>query len=214
MSELTRVNPVTFVIDREIESLRSVDTAKLKKELESAVRATAAIILRMAAIVRLLEERGEDISTFRFGIIPHLRRIAYGQVLPEVIVHFQGQPMLMDRVAGLPLADQNRILSGEPIRIVQVDGGNMEHRTVPAENLTRDEILQVFGKSGIRNDAEQLAVVRARKERAPKRTQSNIIVDFKRGGILVNGLWISKADLIMYVQRLRKNKKPLQDAIQ
>lgn len=200
-------------IEIESRGLQAMTSENLRAELAKSMRITAEHLVRMAAIVRVLEERGEDMSDLSFGMLRHLRRIAYGQMMPEVVVRFQDQPLLMDRVSLLPLPDQTRLLAGENVRLVTVQDGKMDHRLVPLEAMTRDDIWQAFGKSGLRSDSEQIAVLRSRAERAPKRSKSQaVIVDMKRGGIMVDGLFISKADLIMYVQRLRKNKKAQQSS--
>jgi hypothetical protein len=67
---------------------------------------TAENLLRLAVVVAELESRGEDLSDLKIGLLPILRQIAAGTLLPEVVVYYAGKPLAMKRIAALPPAEQ------------------------------------------------------------------------------------------------------------
>src|SRR5262245_11330835 len=130
-------------IEAELSRFADLDTESLRAELARCMSDTASHLLRLAAIVRVLEERGEDLSDLKIGMVRHLRRIAYGQILPEVVVRFGSSAMLIDKIGSLPLPDQRRIASGEPVKML-VGGG--DYRMVDPLNMTQRQVHQAFGK--------------------------------------------------------------------
>lgn len=183
--------------------LAKLDTAELKEELAKSMRITGEHLLRMAAIVRILEDRGEDLRDIRYGIVGYLRRIACGQVLPEVVAKFQGAPMLLSRISHLPLPDQHRIVKCDSISVsAGVVDGEIQHRSVPLLAMSRDEIYQVFASDRVRDEAEQEAYLHGRGQSKRKQNQDGVVLDKKRGGIIVDGKFISVSDLAGYIARL------------
>ena len=85
-------------------------TKVLKAELARLLGFTAENLLRLAVVVNELEGRGEDLSGLRFGLLPFLRQIGSGKLLPEVVITFAGQPAAIKRIAALPLEEQRRIV--------------------------------------------------------------------------------------------------------
>jgi hypothetical protein len=88
-------------------------TDELKAELARLLGFTAENLLRLAVVVAELESRGEDLSDLKIGLLPLLRSIAAGTLLPEVVVRFAGQPRALKAVGALPLDEQRRFASGE-----------------------------------------------------------------------------------------------------
>jgi hypothetical protein len=74
------------------DDLSVLSTVELRQELIKSLGITADNLVRLAWIVRLLEEKGEDLSDLKLGLLTHLRKIAYGQVLPELVVRFASSP--------------------------------------------------------------------------------------------------------------------------
>jgi hypothetical protein len=98
--------------------LRELSTEQLRQELIDRLGLTAESLLRTACLVAILEERGEDLSGLKIGLLDHLRKIAQGQLLPEIVVRFAGDGRLIRRIAELPIPDQQRILAGEDPKAV------------------------------------------------------------------------------------------------
>jgi hypothetical protein len=196
--------PVMPVIDASVtrDDLQSLSTADLRRELSAALELTAQTLRRLAAIVRILEDRGEDLSDLRLGFLGYVRQVAHGQVAPEVVVRFAESPLLIRRVAALPMPDQVRLASGEPVDLVVIGpNGRPDTRRVDPLNLGRDQIVQVFSPTGIRDISEQILIVESRSQKPPKaKTGKTIVgkvtVDRERGGTEPDQrLGISRPDL-------------------
>lgn len=163
---------------------RALDTAELKRLLASAIDTTASTLLRLAAIVRVLEERGEDLSDLRFGLKTYLRQIAYGHLLPGVVVRFAEYPALMQRVGRLPLEQQRSIADGEPVPVLVGD----DVKPIDPLRMTYDQVLQVFGERGLRDEREQREAIEDRRARQRSRISGrkyHVRVDRNRRRIVI-----------------------------
>lgn len=200
---LTTIPPMTQQLELEIRSLAALNTAQLREQLAASLQLTAAHIVRLAAIVRLLEDRGEDLSDIRISILGWVRRVAHGQLLPEIMVRFQGSPLLLNRIANLPLPDQRRITDGEPLKIACMEDGTVGHRLVDPLRMSMGEISLVFAKDHIRDETEQLAWMRSRAVK-PGRRRERVELDYSRGGIVVSGksVFLSIAELRQHLEQL------------
>jgi hypothetical protein len=90
----------------------TLTTAELRSALEKLLGFTADNLLRMAVVVAELESRGEDLSDLKLGILPILREIAAGRLLPAVVVQFAGQPGVIKQIAKRSREDQELIVTG------------------------------------------------------------------------------------------------------
>lgn len=193
------------------QDLLILGTADLLRELAVQLRHTAESMMRLAWIVRILEDRGEDLSGLRLPLINHLRRIAHGQVLPELVVRFAAQPGLLNRVALLPIPDQQRLAAGESVRLVVLretpDGRRVtDHRMVDPSKLTQEQIWQVFGQDRIRSEAEQVLYLEDRVMR-PATTptpRGRVRPDPARGELVVNRSFVPKAEIVEALARLHE----------
>ena len=187
--------------------LSGLDTAELRLELARGLRVTADSLLRLAWIVRLLEERGEDLSDLRIGLLDYLRRIAYGQVAPELVVRYAESPGLMRTLAALPLPDQQRIASGEPVQVVvRREDGKFDVRMADPIKMTRDQISQVFGRGKIRDQSEQILIL---EDSRPKtvarklaRNRGLVSPDRERGGLIVGRKFFAAGDIVSALAEL------------
>lgn len=186
------------------DELARLTTDELRAELSRGLQITANTLTRLAAIVAELERRGEDLSHLRFALIGHLRRIAAGQVIPELVVRFQGTPRLLQRLVLLPITDQKRLASGELVQLaVRGQGGTVTHRMVDPMTLNGEQMRQVFADDHIRDYAEQAPIVEAKQPIAiegppakrPTRA-ANIRADQKRGGLVIGRTFVTKADVL------------------
>jgi hypothetical protein len=200
---ITQSNPILNGDSRgdmaaEIARLNGLDAGHLRQELLGALEMTVRQVIRLAVIFRRLEELGEDLSDLRLSILPYVRRIAYGQMAPEVLVQFQGSPALLRAVGQLPLPDQLRISAGDPIKLLEESG---DHRLVPALNLSPEEMRQAFGAAHLRDEAEQATWLRTRRLRAavPKAAPNRIgriLIDRQRGGLVLGRSFFSPGDVL------------------
>lgn len=167
--------------------LASESTEALRERLTRALLRTADDLREMAAIVGELEARGEDLSTLRLGLVDHLRRIAAGQLLPDLVVRLSGFPLLLRHAAVLPLPDQRRLAQGDPVPLAVWREGRVEFRQVDPLTLSAAQTRQIFARARLRTEAEQVSVLeeRAANRRPFRAKRSRVWVDRERGGIVV-----------------------------
>tara|TARA_R110000824_G_scaffold526_3_gene3325 strand:+ start:373 stop:999 length:627 start_codon:yes stop_codon:yes gene_type:complete len=184
----------------ELKTIATSDDAEwLLAQLSDALAITTHHVIKVAALVRRLDECGVEIE-IDFTLIPLLRKVAYGQVLPELIVTLQGAESLLRKAAALSISDQTKIAHNVPLTVMQTGG---EHRNVPPLSMTSREIRQVFANGKLRSDAEQIGWLSDEREKhqAAKGT-SDVVLDRKRGGITVNGTFIAASDMARYLGEL------------
>lgn len=148
------------MVESQMKQMQAYDAPRLREELAKAFRVTVEQIVRMAAIIRLLEDRGENLDDIKSSMLGNLRRVAYGQILPDVMVRFQSVPLLLNRVSMLPIPDQQRLLSDEPIKVMILENGKTDHRLVRPLKMSKSEIQQVFAGEHLRDDGEQVSWLR------------------------------------------------------
>ena len=104
-----------FKSEAEIEynELSSKSTKELKKELSHLLGLTAANLMRLALVVKVLDERGENMAAIQGGFLLILRRIANGELLPEVVVLFAGEPEKILRASKMTLEEQADVIDGK-----------------------------------------------------------------------------------------------------
>jgi hypothetical protein len=141
--------------------LSEMDTEKLKAELARSLAISVENLTRAAIIIGIIESRGEDLSALKLGLIQYLRKIACGQLLPEVVARFIGHPALK-RIAVLPIPDQKRCLNVDGLQIGVLVNGNITHRFKPILLMEAFEVQQVFASDHIRDVEEQVRYVRSR----------------------------------------------------
>lgn len=182
-------------------------TDELKAALADCLRVTVDG-LRMAAVyVRELESRGEDLAALKVSMMKYLRLIAYGQMLPEVVVRYAGQPLLLNIIGSLPVPDQGRLAAGDSVKMVTyTSDGQLTHRMVDPRELHPAQMRQVFDKGSIRSESEQVVWLDA--DRAKRRCEvpkavGELHIDRDRGGVTHCRKFIPLADLVAAVKALR-----------
>lgn len=187
--------------DDDIEKITDVN--ELRKKLLDAFTLTVGRLVYMAAIVKRLEELGEDLTDMEISMMPQLRRIAYGQVSAELVVSLLGKTTLLRKASALPLPDQKKLAEGKPVKVALADG---DFRMVPAKDLTSKEVKQVFAADHIRDEGEQASWLRAHAP-APVTVDAEwekekVYPDKKRGGLVIGDRFIKTAELARYLSIL------------
>lgn len=197
----------TAEIVKTTNDLAAMPTEALKERLTSLLARTADDLREMASIVGELESRGEDLSALRLGIVDHLRRIAAGQLLPEVVVRFSGFPALLRIAIHLPLPDQRKLADGEPLDVAVWRDGSVDWRRVDPLGMTRDQLQLVFAGDRIRTQSEQISVLesQARKPQDEKHQPSRrrVKADQQRGGLVIGRAFAPLADVLSALADLR-----------
>lgn len=161
-------------------------------------------LVEIATLVQEAYDEKIDISDLSVPFVQDLRRLACGQIRKDVFMTFLGEPQLFRKVASLPLADQDAIVAGKPVRVMEPDCKG-DFREMPVSALSGAEVKQVFSKRGLRTDPEQIAYLRdLQQPRRPEAQRPEIELDLnpKDPALLVGGLRIPLADLAHYVSQL------------
>lgn len=200
------IDPNTDALEAKRAELHQMTTDELRDQLATQIQLTADHLLATALIIRELEERGEDLSDLKLGLLPYLRRIAHGQVVPELVVRYAGFPALINRLASFPLPEQRRIAAGEPVDLLVLRGEGSDTRRVDPLHLTRDQLYQVFATDHIRTAAEQAAMLedlrnRPKAVKRPKR--SRVRADAERGGVVVGRSFAALEDVLHALAELK-----------
>lgn len=182
MSELVNWNI------QDVAELASASTTQLKEELAKAVTITAETLQYMGRIWQELERRGEDMSELRSGLAAYLPAIASGRLRAEAVVRFAGKAMLLNKLAALPINQQDELLAAGEIEVIAPNSdGGVETQKVPLHRVSSEHLRVAFGPHGLRNLKQQrmfaLPVVRPRKA---KRTVDTTL-NFDERGFLRSG---------------------------
>ncbi len=143
------------------EELRPQSTEKLRTTFIECFGKAAEFIARAAVCVKLMEERGECLT----GLpqVGTLRRVASGQILPEVVWTFIESPGRND-ILRAPLPDQKKLASSPMQPVIEpIPGGGMTTRMVDLTRASRDVVRQALGPEGLRSPEEQLAYLASQK---------------------------------------------------
>lgn len=183
-------------------------TDELQRLLVEDFDATVMRIKRMAATIRIMEERGEEIKNEGLRMIQHLRAIAHGRMMPELVCACLDKRLLLNAAASLPLPDQKRIADDERIKVVVVTDEGTTYRKVRALAMSAPEIRQVLDTSRlsphIRSEAEQVSWLNAADRRTPKPVEPVVVVAHPKG-IRINGaMTISRAEWKRWDRELDK----------
>jgi hypothetical protein len=187
-----------------LDELSRMDTESLRTELGRLVGLNAANFQRMAFVIRLLHERGEDLEELRLGVKTYLLKIAYGQMLPEVMEQFAVFPGLLQRVSNLSIPDQQRVLDAEGIKVASFrTDGTIEHRLAAPLKLSVRDLKQVFASDHIRNESEQISYLRSREHAALPAAKSPVTIDSRRRRLVITApCTISRSELINFLARI------------
>lgn len=161
-------------------------------------------LCRMAVLVRLAEERGIDLSELPGGtLINMLRKIAAGQVLPELVHRFAINRTLYRRAEALPLPDQRRVAADELFTVVELGEDGPTHRLLPPSKLAPEQVSQVFASDHIRDEAEQITWLQRRAQREPRQAPGPIVYDKDKVRI-TQPVTLSRRELLDMLARLER----------
>jgi hypothetical protein len=184
--------------------MQSSDGTWLLAELQKSFDTSVQHIVRMAAIVRRLDELGVAIEV-ESSVLPYLRKIAHGNLSPDLFVTMQGNKSMLNIASTLPAPLQKQIAKNEPIKVMSTNG---DFRMVPPLSMTTKEVSQVFAFGRVRDEAEQVGYLRGKlqEKEAPAPTGEIIHIDRKRKGIVVGKTFVSLPELKSFVEALTKRK--------
>jgi len=138
------------------DDLDGMPSEDLIQKFRECLAGIATNYLVMARVILMIEKRDEDTTPLRCAIFDVLRKIAYGQLVPELITYIKDGATFR-KLCSLPLPDQKRIANGEPLRVIEGvdDAGNFIARLVQFSAMTDFQKKQVFARDGLRTDEQQ-----------------------------------------------------------
>lgn len=189
---------------------RALSDDELLAELSRQLTLSAAHLHAAAALYLVAEERGmgERIDALRLGILRHVRKIAYGQLLADAVIRFGVDEPLLRRVSGLPLPDQRRLADGERVKLaVREQDGTYTHVLREPLHMTPSERALVFERDRLRPlEAQVVMLQRGRREdAAPPETIGRFRVD-PYMGLIVKGVLVSWEDMEAALKHKRQKK--------
>lgn len=191
--------------DEICESLESLSTGDLKDRLSEAFKATVEGIMEIASIVKILETRGEDLDSLKIGMLAWFRRVAYGQVSPNILIQYGDRPSLLRKLANLPMPDQVKIANDEPVEVLSFSNGRASERWVSPSDMTKKEVEQVFGSGRIRGLSEQRGWIDQKKPKfhSTETATPEVRIDKKKKQLVITGATkISRSQLFSYLSQM------------
>lgn len=191
--------PPATSIETEVGRLRRMTSENIRKEMVQALGMTVAGLVRMAACVRVLEDRGEDLSDLRGGLLGYVRQIAHGQTVPEAVVKFAGHRLLLSRVVALPLPEQRRLAEGGTVLLVVRREDGWDLRQARPVDLTGEQVHQVFATDHLRGEAEQKLLLESQAARPVRKLpaqQGKVRPDPERAGLIVNKTFVPQSEVL------------------
>jgi len=178
----------------------STDAKLLLAELKELLEINIPNLIRQAWLIRRLEELEIEV-TIQVPALKYVRKVAYGQLAPELFVSLGGCGALLERASRLPMPEQKKIAANQPIKVMELGG---DFRMVPPLSMSTQDIQQVFGRDEIRDDAAQVAWLKGRQTRRAIETHDTpeVQLDRKRGGIVVGGHFVAATEMANYLVQL------------
>lgn len=156
--------------------LKSKTTKQLRADIPKYVAGGAEMLAKAAVCVKIILDRGEQPPDIPG--ISILKRIAYGQLLPELawVSAASGNRRTLE---SLPLTDQRRIIEDPMVKVVEPrsgPGGGYTTRMVNILEAPPNVAKLAVNYDGIRTTEEQIAYLAAQKAdpaNAPKAAKSD-----------------------------------------
>lgn len=190
-------------------NLDPLPTEKLRSLFRELARATVNEVIQMATIVRIFDERGEP-EPIPGRLSDWLRRIAYGQFLPELFVRFLGRNATLKQLQLLPASEQERFIREEPFAVVELGEQGPTHRLIHPQDLDDEQIRQLVAFDGhLRTEAEQVTYLKKRRDQGvgkPVPVSRDIEIDREHRCVYITArtrLKLSAKQLMDLLDRLR-----------
>lgn len=146
--------------------LQGVSNDDLRAMIRDAVGMTESAIVRLASLWREATRRGIDLSDIRFAMAPVLHLVANSRLLPALVVGLAGQTRALQRLADLPLGEQDRLARGGEVAVWQPTVGAAKNKRL--DEMTFPEISAVVRNGRLASVDEQRAAIAAKPMRMPR----------------------------------------------
>jgi len=121
---------------------------------------TAEGLMGAARVVKILDERAVELPEMNRTVLGYLRKIASGQLHPQLLVGWRELPVYK-HARTLPMLNQQEVVDNKPIRVVAMKGGGgADAWLCEPRSMTGATAKQVFARDHIRDEGEQIAWLR------------------------------------------------------
>lgn len=196
MTELKILKPASS-----IDNITELPTATLLEMLAAGLKGAADHMFQVSAIVVELERRGEDLSGLGSAMRKHLRLVATGSLLPEILVNYASRETILNQLAAMPIHEQKKILN-DPTVTLMIGG---EPKQMKLLAIPYGAVDQLFDSGRIRDNEEQAAFIQSRGKRKKVDSSARQLKarpDHKRGGITVGNAFVPKAEVLLALSEL------------
>lgn len=139
----------------------------------------------MAQCIVELDGMGVDPESLSLHGVRWLRRVASGDLLPGVFTKLIGNTPVLERVARLPPAEQERVVADEELEYAKIDSTGPKKFKCKAVRMTPKVASIVFYRGHIQTFEEQAAIIRQREPSIPDTFAKYTIPDRRRKQVVV-----------------------------
>lgn len=176
-------------IEQRVEELSKLTKAERVEHYRQSFAGIVNSIIECAVCYVAMQKAGDDVSFVPAGLGAYYKKIVCGQMLPGVL-NLDGT--LRQKVATLPVQDQNDVLNGKRLPLVVVENGSTTIRNVDPKTLQPDQVKQLFANGYIRSEEEQRSYI---ESKSAKPVQVESLVAFRAGCVVINGVKFTKTQL-------------------
>lgn len=151
--------------EKELARLNGMEVGELEEDIGGDMADISNRFLLLAVKVAIYERKGGDLQKLRLHYLSLYRKVGSGQVHPDVVTKFIGNPTLIKKVVSLPMPDQERLVSGK-VELVELVDGRYDTRRIPNPlMLSAEQIQQVIASDHIRENNEQIIYLQREKSK-------------------------------------------------
>ena len=174
------------------DQLIQMSTHDIKEELTKVLTVTAENLAYMAMLWRELEERGEDLSGIKGGMMEYIQLIAAKRIDARLVVEYAGRKTLLNYLSKLSTSEQQKIIETGKVDIVIENDGEYFHKSLSLVDADISQISQAFdpfSKSGLRSEAKQIEMMEAKAspKAIRKRRITKVEIDPKSKTLIAGG---------------------------
>lgn len=186
--------------------LDAMTDAELLEFFSRCALTSAVGIVLAGKALKVMIDRGIDVSKIQSSIRNTLEDLASGHLLSEAFLRFYVFPSLLQIMRRMPLDTQKELANGAPVELLEYKGEVPDFSLQDPKALTPAQLKQVFGNKRIRTRAEQhtyLTDIKTKKAMPVPSEVGKLKIDKTRGGVVHRGELIVLADLVAAVKALR-----------
>ncbi|MGX7874473.1 hypothetical protein ACVDG5_018435 [Mesorhizobium sp. ORM6] len=185
--------------------------------LNDVVLDIASNLQKACEILYELKARGEHHLLMREGLLRRFEDIASGKLSARAAITFSGVNVILDRITGLPLEEQERLAETGSVAVAELDAkGQVTETQKPILTMAKTDLERVFGVGEIRSVEKQEQLIRQQastKAATPAYTPTpRIRVDWKTKKLVLSVQRITVEELREPLRQLGFSIVRLKDA--